>query len=48
MIILTSLMKASPSGFSAAPRFGKRPADEDAECDPDENLEVERLPERLA
>ena len=46
MIILTSLMKPSPSGFSARPAVGPEPADEHAERDADQDLEIERAPER--
>ena len=41
MIILTSLMKPSPSGFSASPVAGQKWPISDAEHDRDQDLDVE-------
>ena len=44
--ILTSLMKPSPSGFIAAPCLGPRGAEEHAERDADQHLDVEAAEHR--
>ena len=48
MIIFTSLMKPSPSGFICSPSVGIEVAEQDADRDGDQDLQVEILPPPLA